>query len=284
MNAVPSDLNRTDAVWALKSEMALLKQRLDKMRQERAAALARTEAMEEEYRARFKMSLRQELERQRSSHEKFIEELGLNISHQVRNQLGIIQALAQSLSPKPWALRTQKAKDAIAASVHLVLTHLDEVTDFCRPVELHRQRAPVNGLLSQAMALIEERAAQAHIHIEFIPLTEPQELSMDGAQFGRAFLEILINAIEAMPSGGQLTLGACVRPDLSLVEIRISDTGRGVKPEHLKMLGHPFFTTKLSALGLGLAVAKRIIQAHYGELRFESSYGRGTTVKIRLAQ
>jgi signal transduction histidine kinase len=100
----------------------------------------------------------------------------------------------------------------------------------------------------------------------------------------QAFLNIVRNAFEAMPEGGQLTIKAIPQSDSSkCIEITFTDTGIGMKKENLSKLFNPFFTTKLRGTGLGLAICHRIInERHGGKIHIESEENKGTTIKVEL--
>jgi signal transduction histidine kinase len=104
---------------------------------------------------------------------------------------------------------------------------------------------------------------------------------VDKFQLRQALINLIANALDAMPSGGTLTL-TTIR-DGDYLEIGIADTGVGIAQEHWNKLFAPFFTTKASGTGLGLAIVSHVIENHKGSLRFESAAGQGTSFYIRLA-
>ena len=108
------------------------------------------------------------------------------------------------------------------------------------------------------------------------------------AQIQQVLLNLVINARQAMPDGGRLTIGVGTDSERKWGEIRISDTGMGISPTHLRRIFEPFFTTKapdgtgLGGTGLGLPVCRDIVEAHRGRLRVESKPGQGATFTLRL--
>jgi signal transduction histidine kinase len=96
----------------------------------------------------------------------------------------------------------------------------------------------------------------------------------------QALLNLILNAIQAMPQGGTLTVSTALRKDA--MEIRIADTGVGITEESRKKLFSPFFTTKRNGTGLGLAITYRIIENHRGRIDVESEPGKGTAFTVRL--
>lgn len=276
------NLSIEDTVWALKTELGLARSRLEKMTLSQAVLTAKLEAQEEEMRRRFQTALKDTLIRQETKHQELIQELALNITHQVRNQLGIIQATADSLTAKPSKQDLLKARNSLHQGVQILLRHLEELNDFCRPLDLRLESTELGPWLEETLALINESARTAGLRLTLSLSEALPVLRFDPARMRQAILEILINAIEASPSSGAITISAKKIPETAAIEISVQDQGPGIKPEHRKQLGHPFFTTKAGALGLGLATAKRIILAHQGELRWDTGPSEGTTITIWL--
>ena len=122
--------------------------------------------------------------------------------------------------------------------------------------------------------------------IEILKRLQPglPPLRLDPNLLHQALLNVLVNARQAMPNGGQLTVGTCLRQNLigkgKVVEVAISDTGVGILEENLRRIFQPFFTTKAQGTGLGLAIAARIVEQHGGRIAVESEVGKGTTFRI----
>jgi signal transduction histidine kinase len=141
----------------------------------------------------------------------------------------------------------------------------------------------VEGVLRSFTELLRERQIQLRMNL---PADLP-EVRVDPMQLEQAIVEIVSNAIDAMPDGGMLvvagreaTPGAGGSGREVLLEIR--DTGRGIAPEVLAQVGEPFFTTRAEGTGLGLAIAKRYVEQNGGALALESRVGEGTTVRLQL--
>ncbi len=107
-------------------------------------------------------------------------------------------------------------------------------------------------------------------------------MPIDPDRINQVFLNLYLNAIEAMQDGGTLSVDLYRDEDLRHIKIAISDTGVGIKKEDLVHVFDPYFTTKQSGTGLGLAIVHKIIESHKGEVRVESEPGKGTTVTIIL--
>jgi len=107
------------------------------------------------------------------------------------------------------------------------------------------------------------------------------DVSGDAAMLRQAFLNLAINACQAMPNGGTLRLSSSAAPD-NRVEVRVEDTGIGIPPEHLSKIFDLYFTTKDHGTGIGLSMVFRIIQMHDGEVEVQSTPGSGTTFRVLL--
>jgi signal transduction histidine kinase len=114
---------------------------------------------------------------------------------------------------------------------------------------------------------------------QLLPIDVP-EVFGDRALLKQAILNLVLNAVDAMPSGGQLQLTLSRRGDMA--EITVGDTGKGIPPEHRQKVFQLFFTTRPGGSGIGLASTFRIVQLHNGSIDFTSEVGRGTTFRIEL--
>jgi signal transduction histidine kinase/PAS domain-containing protein len=184
---------------------------------------------------------------------------------------------------------------ALPASVQGALEHveiieseirrLDEVVQgflkFTRPEDLRLQPVRVAGLFEEILPVIETEASKHGVRIAADVSVSTLNVNGDAAMLRQAFLNLAINACQAMPQGGSLHLVA--RPaSRQRVEIRIEDTGVGIKPEHLSRIFDLYFTTKERGTGIGLSMVYRIIQMHDGEVDVQSTPGRGTTFRVLL--
>ncbi|MHB9097674.1 MAG: two-component system sensor histidine kinase NtrB, partial [Syntrophales bacterium] len=143
---------------------------------------------------------------------------------------------------------------------------------------------PINAVIEKAMAVIEANNRSAGIDIQLELHPHLPLVPIDQGQIHQVILNIAINAIEAMPDSGTLTVRTSrIASDAGdAVGISIRDTGHGIRRETLKQIFTPFFTTKERGVGLGLAVCQRIIRHHGGRIRVKSIPGRGTIFYIRL--
>ncbi|MBI4369833.1 MAG: HAMP domain-containing histidine kinase [Elusimicrobia bacterium] len=231
----------------------------------------------------FQESLRAQFERQERLHEETLKNFAFNFAHQVRNPLGIIQAEAEALHQKPWLTRhDHEARQAIVRNAKLLLERLHDIEDFCQPIILDLKAHLLGPLLEESGLVIAERCDKTHIELTAPHITEPVQARFDYQRLKIALLQILINAIESMPEGGRLSLITEISQNRGSVDIKITDSGPGIRPDLMRLVGQPFFTTKENHLGIGLALAQRIAHAHQGEIIIESLLGRGTRVILNL--
>jgi len=165
------------------------------------------------------------------------------------------------------------------------IRRLDEVVQgflkFTRPEDLRLQPVKVNTLLDEILPIIETEATKNNVKVTVdVPSTLPA-VNGDSAMLRQAFLNLAINACQAMPSGGSLRLTSSP-VSRSRVEIRVQDTGVGIAPDHLSKIFNLYFTTKERGTGIGLSMVYRIIQMHDGEVEVQSTPGRGTTFRVLL--
>ena len=156
--------------------------------------------------------------------------------------------------------------------------------DFSRQSEIEIRENDIHDILDRTLSILRHRAGLDEIEIRTAYASELPFLSCDFKRLQQAFVNILWNAIEAMPEGGRLTVATSFDKDKDEVEIQISDTGAGIPEEDVERIFEPFFTTKADGkgVGLGLSVAYGIIRQHQGELHIQSKVGEGTQFTIQL--
>lgn len=152
--------------------------------------------------------------------------------------------------------------------------------DFTRPVALVLTEAPLAGFVDEIAELARPQAEAAGIELVVEQSPEPVAVTVDSDLLKQALLNIVVNAIEAMPHGGRLRIESGVRGDMG--EIRISDTGQGIPADVRDNIYNLYFTTKPQGSGIGLAMTFRIVQLHDGTIDFTSEPGKGTSFTVRL--
>src|SRR4029077_4684865 len=152
--------------------------------------------------------------------------------------------------------------------------------DFTRPPEMHQEESSLKEILEEVLTVERPALEKANIKVESRLAANVPNVLIDKPLLKQAFINLLVNAIDAMPSGGQLLVSLGRQGEMAEIEIR--DSGRGIAPEHRQRIFQLFFTTRPGGSGIGLASAFRTIQLHNGSIGFESEVGRGTTFRIDL--
>uniref|UniRef100_UPI00404B79B3 ATP-binding protein n=1 Tax=Dissulfurimicrobium sp. TaxID=2022436 RepID=UPI00404B79B3 len=208
------------------------------------------------------------------------------LSHSIRNPLMILGGMARMLKKKMIDPELNVYVETILRNVEYLEEIFGAVFSISRPSgreEVHGlklEKVRLDSLIASSIALLNREFERLGIKLQYFNSETDLYLDMDREGMGQAFLSILKNAIDAMPSGGLLVISVLSEDDM--VKVQITDTGLGIAKGHLARIGEPFFTTKLQGAGLGLSVAKRTISAHGGSLSIENNRFMGTTVTVRL--
>ena len=208
-----------------------------------------------------------------------------SVSHEIKNPLGIVRSTAEILGKRLRSIAP--GNDHLANIIVEETSRLDatvkEFLDFARPQTVKLSMVRINDIVSKALVFMEPEFGKRNVILKndldqgLDPVMADQELLY------RAFLNILVNGVQAMPDGGTLTVKTeRSRSDKGAVTVSISDTGIGMSPETKRQIFNPFFTEKDSGTGLGLAIVKIIIDNHCGEISVESEEGKGTTFRITV--
>ena len=213
-------------------------------------------------------------------------QLSANIAHEIRNPLTSIKmrlySLGEELKNNP---TTKEDMNVITEEINRMERTVKNFLDFARLPEPNFESCDICQILEGTINLLSPKAKAQNIQIQKKFSAMPYELKIDKEQMRQVFLNIILNSIEAMPSGGILEVEIDKNKDKELnniLEIKIKDTGSGIAADIKKKLFEPFFTTKTEGTGLGLFIASRIIQIHKGRLEVESGAGKGSAMIIKL--
>jgi nitrogen-specific signal transduction histidine kinase len=210
--------------------------------------------------------------------------LSSGIAHEVKNPLNAtmihLELLKLQLAQHPAAM---EHVSVIGAQVR----RLDEVVQgflkFMRPEDLRLQPVAVSSLVDSLMPIIGAEADKHGIDVQLDFPADLPNVNADRGLLEQAFLNLGLNACQAMPDGGRLRIAACQRLDRQ-VEITFADTGVGIPPEQLARIFDLYYTTKPHGTGIGLSLVYRTVQMHDGQIDVESVPGRGTTFRVLLPQ
>ncbi len=204
------------------------------------------------------------------------------VAHEVKNPLNAILLHVEVAKAK-----LAHGDTAVEPQMEIIgreIVRLDRVVktflDFTRPVELRLNTISLQILLNEVVDLARPQAQTLKIGVSVANDAEDVEVRVDADLIKQAMLNVVMNAMQAMPEGGELRFSSSITSDM--VEIRISDSGSGIPPELREKIFKLYFTTRKEGSGIGLAMTFRIVQLHDGTIDFTSEPGKGTTFFIRL--
>jgi signal transduction histidine kinase len=145
-----------------------------------------------------------------------------------------------------------------------------------------RKPTDVNLQLEHLLTLTRKQCQKRGVEVEWRPDEDLPAVMLMPNRINQVFLNLVLNAVDAMPDGGRLRVSTSRAADPAWARVAFADTGRGIAPEALSRLFDPFYTTKSEGLGLGLYVSRSIVDAHGGRIDVESQVGEGTTFTVWL--
>lgn len=226
---------------------------------------------------------RQQLEQKlnRARHLSALGEMTAAISHEIRNPLGIIKSSAELLKKKMAAIEPgNPIPDVIVQEATRLNDIITDFLNFARPRELDLADCEIGAIIDRNINFLSSQATQKNCAIQTDIQPDLPPIQADTAMLYQAFLNILLNAMQAMPTGGTITVTA--RADAQGVHISFEDTGQGIPADIAEKIWDPFFTTKEKGTGLGLGIVKNIIDAHGGSIVIENRASGGARVCVDL--
>lgn len=207
--------------------------------------------------------------------------MGSAVAHGIRNPLASIRSSAELAADGEDCTWREQAEDIIGAADRIERSVRD-LLDFARPAAGSLKSVPVNAVATEAIDGLRRELGRRGLvpKLELDP-TEPNALA-DAAMLRQVVSSLIVNAMEASEEKGVVAVSTQLAPDRRTVRIRVNDTGHGIPSEQLPLVLRPFHTTKPRGLGLGLPLAKRIVERFGGTLEIHSTLGRGTTVQLAL--
>jgi signal transduction histidine kinase len=215
-------------------------------------------------------------------------QLAAGVAHEIRNPLNAMGLVVQRLQQEfRWTdPETQQEYERftriVRDEISRVNTIIEQFLFVARPFKSEFETQGLEEILEYVLNLLGETIRSSGIRLEKHWGQNLPAVRGDRSQLTQAFLNLLKNAVEAMPQGGLLKVSVTPLPGLKSLELRIEDSGPGLPPEDLKKVFAHFVSTKEKGLGLGLAITQKIIQGHQGRLEMHSLPGQGTTVTVRL--
>jgi PAS domain S-box-containing protein len=210
---------------------------------------------------------------------RILEQMAATLAHELRNPLGVISNSAYFLANQAGIddPRVEKHAEIVGREVASAKRVIDDILEFAHVPEIIPSPARLNAIVDQALA---RSQVPANIRVTRKPAVDLPLLVCDEERLERGFLDVITNAVQAMPHGGRLSVKT--RRSADGVAAVFADTGEGIAPQNLAKIFDPMFTTKLRGIGLGLTVVRRTVEQHGGRVEVRSVLGHGTTVTMML--
>lgn len=222
-------------------------------------------------------------------------EMAAGLAHEIRNPLSSIKGAVQFLDPKTLPPAEAEIMTVIVDEVNRLNTVVTQFLEYSRPLRSAFSAISINDVITKTMKLLQGHEMPANIAVELDLAADLPQIRCDADQLKQVFINLALNAVQAMPTGGTFTITTrqpranewrfqdeVPRAIGDQVEIRFSDTGEGIPEEVRSHIFIPFYTTKKKGTGLGLAISQRIVKNHGGTIEVESGKGGGTQFILRV--
>ncbi|MHB8808440.1 MAG: ATP-binding protein [Desulfobulbaceae bacterium] len=207
--------------------------------------------------------------------------LAAGVAHEVRNPLSSIKGYATYFASLfEEGSEQKKAAEVMTSEVERLNRVISELLEIARPSDIRPRPTDISFLLNSSLRLVQQEAETVGVRIETDIAPGIPPFILDPDRLTQALLNLYINAIQAMPEGGLLTVSAGATA--AGLELVVSDSGAGIPDETLNKIFDPYYTSKTTGTGLGLAVVQKVMEAHGGTIRVQSVPGRGTRFAITL--
>jgi nitrogen fixation/metabolism regulation signal transduction histidine kinase len=213
-------------------------------------------------------------------------ELARRLAHELKNPLFPLQITVENMQrardkyPEQFDEVFREGTSTLLAELSNLKQIIGRFSDFARMPAPEMHSVNLNELVTETMRLFEAQLAKAGIRATSQLDASLRPLHADAEQMTRVLRNLILNAVDAMPEGGTLTVRTAAQGEGSRLEV--SDTGQGLTPEECERLFTPYYTTKTHGTGLGLAIVQSVVSDHKGRIAVESEKGKGTTFRIDL--
>ncbi|MFQ5865943.1 MAG: PAS domain-containing sensor histidine kinase, partial [bacterium] len=212
-----------------------------------------------------------------------IGELAAGMAHEIKNPIsGIVFAANSILRDTNLNDNRREIFEEILKQANRAEQNLESLLAFARQSRLERFPTDLNAIIERILLFIRQQSDMKLIKAESDLDKELPEVLVDPKQIEQVLLNLIINAVQAMPQGGHLTVSTRYHEANNRVCISVQDTGVGISREARDQVFQPFYTTKVKGVGLGLALCKEVVLRHRGTISFDSEVGTGTTFTIEL--
>jgi PAS domain S-box-containing protein len=210
-------------------------------------------------------------------------EVSAIFAHEVRNPINNISTGVQLMASR---LGAEHPLHESLERIRKECTRLDQLMSdvlfFARPLELKMELIDLADMMRRLLERWKPRLSQSGVHVHAGLDADARRVQADPRTLEQVVVNLMTNALQAMPDGGTLSVTLAASPDGQAVDLKVADTGPGIPADVAERIFDPFFTTKKDGTGLGLAISRRIVTAHKGALHVESYAGAGTVFTIRL--
>ncbi len=207
-------------------------------------------------------------------------ELSAGVAHEIRNPLGIIKNSAEILMKGMKETKNKELSGFIISEVNRLNKVITNFLDFARPQPLNLEEVDIREVTDRSLDGMAAKMKEAKVKVVRMFGEGFRKTFVDPEQLHQVFLNLTINALQAMPEGGTLTVS--IQKEGGEIKIRFIDTGEGIPLQNREKVFNPFFSAKEGGAGLGLAVVHKIVESHGGKISVESREGEGSTFIIRL--
>ncbi|MBL8848905.1 MAG: HAMP domain-containing histidine kinase, partial [Planctomycetaceae bacterium] len=210
-------------------------------------------------------------------------QLAAGLAHELRNPLTAVRTLVEAARSRGAAAQLDgRDLEVVEEEISRLDSTLQSFLDYARPPVLERRPVDVRDVIQRTVQLVNARAEIQSVHIETSLPADPLVVSADSEQLRQVLLNLLLNALDSLGSGGRITVSAAAEPATGQVLLQIADTGPGIPAAVRDTLFDPFVSSKPSGTGLGLTICRRIVENHGGTIAAENSPTGGAVFSVKL--
>ncbi len=209
--------------------------------------------------------------------------LAAGVAHEIRNPLSSIKGFATYFKERyPDKADDQQIANIMIQEVERMNKVIGQLLDFARPVRIVKKKVPISKIIADSLKMIERQAGEKQIILQTRIDPPDGSVEIDPDRINQVLLNLYLNGLEALGVGGHLTVTAAISKAERQLRITVSDDGSGISREDMSRIFDPYFTTKPTGTGLGLAMVHNIVQAHGGKVMAESNLGQGASFTVVL--